>query len=71
ALLDHGEVRGNVLEEDLDEARDLLDELREAGVDYEEVTEVLEKEGVRKFADSFDELIGVIEAKSRRVVHHS
>lgn len=71
ALLDHGEVRGNVLEEDLDEARDLLDELREAGVDYEEVTEVLEKEGVRKFADSFDELIEVIEAKSRRVVHHS
>ena len=32
----------------------LLDELREAGVDYDDVVETLEAEGVQKFADSFD-----------------
>jgi transaldolase len=45
--------------------------LREAGVDYEDVTEVLEKEGVQKFADSFDELLEGIKDKSRQVVRQS
>ncbi len=73
AFMDHGEVRsgdtgGSPIEEGLDEARALIGKLSEAGVYYEEVTEVLEKEGVQKFADSFDELIEVIQNKSRQVV---
>jgi transaldolase len=69
AFMDHGEVRSpSPIEEDLDDARALIENLREAGVDYEEVTEVLEKEGVEKFADSFDELLEVIRNKSRQVV---
>ena len=68
AFLDHGEVNSKALEEGLDEARKLIGELREAGVDYEDVTETLEKEGVQKFADSFDELLEGIQSKSRQVV---
>ena len=69
AFMDHGEVHSpSPIEEDLDDARALIEDLREAGVDYEEVTEVLEKEGVEKFADSFDELLEVIRNKSRQVV---
>lgn len=68
AFMDHGEVNLKALEEDLDEARKLIGELREAGVDYEDVTETLEKEGVQKFADSFDELLEGIQSKSRQVV---
>ena len=68
AFMDHGEVNSKALEEDLDEARKLIVELREAGVDYEDVTETLEKEGVQKFADSFDELLEGIQSKSRQVV---
>jgi len=68
AFIDHGEVNPNTLEEGLVEARELLIRLREAGVDYREVTEVLEKEGVAKFAESFDELLEGIKEKSRRVV---
>ena len=68
AFMDHGEVNSKALEEDLDEARKLIGELREAGVDYEDVTETLEKEGVQKFADSFDELLEGIQSKSRQVV---
>ncbi len=76
AFMDHGEVRSSgsgisPIEEDLDEARALLLRLREAGVDYEDVTEVLEKEGVQKFADSFDELLEGIKDKSRQLVRHT
>ena len=63
AFQDHGEVRGDTLCEGLDEARRLLDELAEAGVDYDDVVDVLEAEGVQKFADSFAELMEGIEAK--------
>ncbi len=68
AFMDHGEVDPNALKEGLAEARALIEALREAGVDYEEVTEILEEEGVRKFADSFDELLLGIEDKSRQLV---
>jgi transaldolase len=71
AFMDHGEVNSKALEEGLDEARKLIGELREAGVDYEDVTETLEKEGVQKFADSFDELLEGIKDKSRQVVRQA
>ena len=76
AFMDHGEVRSgdpgdSPIQEGLDEAGELIGKLREAGVDYEDVTEVLEKEGVQKFADSFDELLEGIKDKSRQVVHQS
>ena len=63
AFQDHGEVRGTTLEEDVDDARALLDELREAGVDYDDVVDTLEREGVEKFTDSFDELLEGITRK--------
>jgi len=67
ATMDHAEVRPT-LEEGIDEARKLFEELREAGVDYDDVVELLETEGVQKFADSYSELIGEIEQKSNRLV---
>jgi transaldolase len=63
AFQDHGEVKPGSLLQGVDEARRLLDELREAGVDYDDVVETLEKEGVEKFADSFEELLDGIRAK--------
>lgn len=62
AFQDHGRV-ALTLEEGVDEARRLLDELAEAGIDYDDVTETLEEEGVEKFADSFAELLDGIRAK--------
>ena len=63
AFQDHGEVRGDTVLEGVDEAERLLDELREAGVDYDDVVETLEAEGVQKFSASFAELIDGIRAK--------
>jgi transaldolase len=68
AFQDHGEVRGDTLLEDVEEAEQLLVELAEAGVDYDDVTRVLEEEGVQKFADSFDELLDGIAAKKGELV---
>jgi transaldolase len=62
AFQDHGVV-ADTLEQGLDEARALLDRLAEAGVDYDDVTDTLEREGVEKFSDSFDQLLEGIRAK--------
>ncbi len=66
AFQDHGVV-ADTLEQGLDEARALLDELARVGVDYADVTDTLEREGVQKFADSFDELLDGVRAKRREL----
>jgi transaldolase len=68
AFQDHGELRGDTIEEDVDGARKLFDDLKAAGVDYDDVVEVLEKEGVEKFAKSFKELFSDVEDKRDRLV---
>ncbi len=67
AFQDHGEV-ALTLEEGIDEAERVLERLAEAGVDYDDVTATLEREGVEKFSDSFAELIEGIRAKSGELV---
>jgi transaldolase len=62
AFQDHGRV-ALTLEEGVDEARRLFDELRAVGVDYDDVVETLEREGVQKFSDSFAQLLDGIRAK--------
>jgi len=52
AFQDHGKVE-DTLERDIDKAKRLLDDIREAGIDYDDVTDTLEREGVQKFIDSF------------------
>ena len=64
ATKDHAEIRQTITAADGDEARRFIQELREAGVDYEDVVEVLEREGVQKFIDSFDELLQGIQEKA-------
>jgi transaldolase len=63
AFADHGELRGDTVREGVGKAQRLLEKLGDAGVDYDDVVETLEDEGVRKFTDSFDELIEGIRAK--------
>jgi transaldolase len=62
AFQDHGTVAAT-LEQGLDEAQALFEELARAGVDYDDVTDTLEREGVEKFSDSFEELLDGIRAK--------
>jgi transaldolase len=66
-VMEHGDIRPT-LEEGVEEAKRLLERLREVGLDYEDVTDILEKEGIQKFADPFNELLEEIENKSRQLV---
>jgi transaldolase len=68
AFQDHGKV-AETLTKDVDAARKLFDDLRAVGVDYDDVVETLELEGVQKFADSFDELLEGIRSKRGVVAH--
>jgi transaldolase len=67
AFQDHGVV-ADTLTQGLDEAAALLEELAAAGVDYDDVVETLEREGVEKFSDSFRQLREGIDAKRAALV---
>jgi transaldolase len=67
AFQDHGRV-ADTLAQGVEEAQQLLEELARVGVDYDDVTETLEREGVQKFSDSFRELLDGIRAKQRALV---
>ncbi|MES1247683.1 MAG: transaldolase [Actinomycetota bacterium] len=63
AFQDHGKVEADTVTAGVAEAHELLKKLRKVGVDYDDVTETLELEGVQKFADSFAELLDGVKAK--------
>jgi len=68
AVLDHGEIRGDTITEGADEASRILDQFEAAGVSYDDVVQVLEREGVEKFAKSFADLIDGLESKLKTLV---
>src|SRR5215203_7104527 len=65
AFQDHGEVRES-LTEDVDGARRTLEAFGAAGIDYDDVVETLEREGVEKFAKSFQQLFDDVNAKKEQ-----
>jgi transaldolase len=62
AYQDHGQPAAR-LELDVDESREVFAALEQAGVDYDDVTATLEREGVEKFAASFDDLLDGLREK--------
>jgi transaldolase len=62
AFQDHGSPRPT-LQDGLAEAQTVFDELAAAGVDYDELTDTLEREGVEKFEESFRELLEALSKK--------
>jgi transaldolase len=64
---DHGEVRGQTATEGLDRARRLWSDLADLGVDEGDVGMRLEREGVEKFADSYNGAVETIQAKAERL----
>jgi transaldolase len=61
AFADHGEVRGDTVTGTNAEAQQVLDDLEKVGVSYDDVVDVLEKEGVEKFEASWHELVADVE----------
>jgi transaldolase len=66
AFQDHGRV-DLTLETGVEEAQHLFNQLYAAGIDYEDVVATLEREGIEKFVDSFNELLKGIGDKRERL----
>ena len=64
---DHGRIE-RTLDRDVDEARGTLDRFAQAGIDYDDVVAVLEREGVQKFSDSFKQLFDEVDGKRQQLV---
>ena len=62
ATADHGVITGDTITGTYAESAALLDELDTAGVDYNDVVEVLETEGLEKFVVSWGELLETVTA---------
>jgi transaldolase/glucose-6-phosphate isomerase len=67
AFRDHGNVRDS-LEEKVEDARRVLDELEKAGISLDAITAELVKDGVKLFADSADKLYGAVAHKRAAVL---
>ncbi|MBP1325241.1 transaldolase [Leucobacter exalbidus] len=62
AVADHGEFTGDTISDSYSESNQVLNALDALGVDYAEVTELLEIEGLSKFDVSWAELTETVEA---------
>jgi transaldolase / glucose-6-phosphate isomerase len=64
AFRDHGKLR-NSLTEDIQSAQQTMDSLPKAGISIKEVTDKLTRDGVKLFADAFDQLLAAVEKSSK------
>jgi transaldolase len=64
AYQDHGDPQQR-LESGIEDAERLLAELERVGVDYDDLTDTLEREGVEKFSESFEQLCEALRAKQK------
>jgi len=60
AVADHGKPRGNAIQGTYDAARDVFKRLRAVGIDFDDVVDTLEQQGLAAFAKSWDELIASV-----------
>jgi transaldolase len=64
ALHDHGDPAPDTIECGVDEARQVFADLAAAGVDYDDVTATLEREGVASFAQSYHDCLDTLKKRA-------
>ncbi len=67
ATADHAPLRGDTVRGTYDEARKVFADLEALGIAYDDVTAVLESEGVDKFSASWAELLDTIDKEMARM----
>jgi len=67
AFRDHGRL-SNALEEDLAESESVMEQLVQLDISMERVTDQLQKEGVKAFAESYDKLLATLRSKVATLV---
>lgn len=68
AYRDHGDPASR-LEQNVEQAREVLAQLPRANIDLGAVTDRLEDEGVRKFIEAYDRLLAAIAERRERAAH--
>jgi transaldolase len=63
AFADHGQLAGDTISGSYDDAIRVLGELKAAGIDFDDVTDQLEREGLAKFEASWAELTATVAAE--------
>jgi len=63
AFADHGILKKDAIEDNLDDAKTVFGKLKEIGIDINFVTQQLENEGIQKFIDSYNMLMKGLEEK--------
>ncbi len=71
ALLDHGKIRPDTIEEDLDDAHATIEALSKAQISLFDVTQKLQLEGVKSFADSYNAMLAAIAKKQQQLAGDS
>jgi transaldolase len=66
AFRDHGEVKRTIMDQ-FQTAKEVFDSLERLGVDMDAITEKLQADGVKAFADSYDKLLSALNAKMKVV----
>jgi transaldolase len=66
ALIDHGVVRGNTISGNYTEAINILKGLSALGISLDQITADLEIDGVKKFAQAWDELLDNVKAAQQQ-----
>jgi transaldolase / glucose-6-phosphate isomerase len=66
AFADHGVIRENSVEADLEQAHQTLRDLSTMGVDLDQVAWQLQNEGAQKFIDPYDALMQTLAAKRQK-----
>jgi transaldolase len=67
AFRDHGKA-GNRLENNLDKAIAILAQLKEKGINIDNITQKLEEEGIEKFNQAYEKILAAIEKRKKKVL---
>src|SRR5690606_1025908 len=68
AFADHGVIEENSVEKNIDEAKEILSNLKKVGIDLNFVTEQLVNESIQKFIDPFNNLMKTISQKRNEIL---
>jgi len=63
AVRDHSEIVPDQVTRNYDDAEKVMADLKDAGIDYDDVIDVLEREGVEKFEASWKELLETVKGQ--------
>ncbi|MBZ5498814.1 MAG: bifunctional transaldolase/phosoglucose isomerase [Acidobacteriia bacterium] len=68
AFADHGIIEANSIEKDVEEARQVVNDLGKAGIDLDFVTRQLVNEGIQKFIEPYNTLMSALAGRRRQLL---